>query len=161
KAQLQEQRDQYAALRGQPIPFELPPFVQFDPLPPGAPRPAPGPGYAWQPRQDLAPPADDLAPAFATVDELHTWLRQGKVTARRPAGLALARLRQHDPALHCAITLLEHEALATADARDRELQAGKPRGPLHGIPYGAKDLFAWPGAPTTFGAAPYKDQRWE
>jgi Asp-tRNA(Asn)/Glu-tRNA(Gln) amidotransferase A subunit family amidase len=161
KAQLQEQREQYAALRAQPIPFELPPCVTFDPLLPGAPRPAKGPGYAWQPQKDLAPPADDKALAFATVDELATWLRQGKVTSRKLTEQALARLQQHDAALHCVVTLLKDEALATADARDKELAAGKPRGPLHGIPYGAKDLFAWPGAPTTFGAAPYKDRVWD
>src|SRR5262252_3544680 len=92
KKQLQEQRDEYAALRAQPIPFELPPCVLFDPLPPGVPRPAAGPGYAWEPRQALAPPADDKALAFATVDALATWLCQGKVTSRKLTELALARL---------------------------------------------------------------------
>ena len=59
------------------------------------------------------------------------------------------------------VNALSEQALSRADQMDAELADGKDRGPLHGIPYGAKDLFAWPGAPTTFGASPFQEQRWE
>jgi len=72
--------------------------------------------------------------------------------------LYLARLRQYDPALHCVITYTEELALRQAAQADREIAAGRYRGPLHGVPWGAKDLIAYPGYPTTWGAGPYKEQ---
>ncbi len=157
---LVSQRHDYAELRAQSFPFELPPCTTFDPVPAGAPPPAPGPGMTWQPPTTMSPPRDDLDLAFADVHQLAGLLRAGKVTSRQLVELCLARLQRFDPQLHCVITLLRDEALATADERDRELASGTLRGPLHGIPYGAKDLFAWPGAPTTFGAAPYREHVW-
>src|SRR5262249_19505830 len=72
--------------------------------------------------------------------------------------LYLARLRKYDPALKCVVSLTEDLALKQADQADREIAAGRYRGPLHGIPWGAKDLIAYPGYKTTWGAAPYKEQ---
>ncbi|HLQ38315.1 MAG TPA: amidase [Planctomycetota bacterium] len=160
KGRLDAQRKDYAALRAENIPFELPPCAYFDPLPPGMPPPPVGPGASWEPPADVKLPAGDSDLAFATVDELASLLRQKLVTSRRLTELALARLEQFDPQLHCVVTLLKQEALAAADARDAESAAGKWRSPLHGIPFGAKDLFAWPSAPTTFGAEPYREQVW-
>lgn len=157
---LVRQRADYTALRAQAVPFELPPCATFDPLPPGVPPPAAGPGASWQPLADVPLPGTDTDLAFAGVDQLASLLRQGKVTSRRLTELCLARLKQFDPKLLCVVTLLEEAALAAADAADAEIAAGRLRGPLHGIPYGAKDLFAWPGAPTTFGAGPYRDHIW-
>jgi Asp-tRNA(Asn)/Glu-tRNA(Gln) amidotransferase A subunit family amidase len=83
--------------------------------------------------------------------------RQG-VTAKQLTHLALDRIRRYDPTLKCVITLTEERALARARAADDELAHGRDRGPLHGIPWGAKDLLAARGYPTTWGAGPYRDQ---
>lgn len=154
-------RRDYEALRSADIRFEMAPSTAFDPVPPGIARPKATGRVAVPIPTDVALPEQDVDLAFATVLELAGLLRQGKVTSRRLTELALARLKRHDPELLCVVTLLEEQALARADELDRELQQGKDRGPLHGVPYGAKDLFAWPGAPTTFGAAPYDDQVWD
>ena len=70
----------------------------------------------------------------------------------------MERLKKYDPVLHCVITLTEDLALKQAAQADKEISAGKYKGPLHGIPWGAKDLLAVKGYKTTFGASPYKDQ---
>lgn len=158
---LKSQLQAFTALRNAEVPFELAPCMTFDPVPTGQPLPATGPGAKWQALGDVALPATDTDLAFASVDELASLLRSGKVTSRQLTELCIVRLKKFDPELHCVVTLLEEGARKAADAADAELKAGKPRGPLHGIPYGAKDLFAWPTAPTTFGAEPYREQVWQ
>lgn len=160
KERLANLRDDYAALRARPVPFELPPCARFDPWPPGVPRPAPTGRVAVPIPPDVALPDRDVDLAFLSVLELASLLRQRKVTSRRLTELALGRLERFDPQLLCVVTLLRESALARADALDAELAAGQDRGPLHGIPFGAKDLFAWPGAPTTFGAEPFREHVW-
>lgn len=167
KARLGRQRAGYGELRARDVPFALPPCATFDPLPPAVPPPPAEPGASTQFEKlramvtlssiDGKLRAEDLP--FASVWNVAKSLRFG-TTSRSLTELALARLKEFDPVLHCTVTLLEKEALARADAMDAELRAGKDRGPLHGIPFGAKDLFAWPSAPTTFGAEPYKDHVW-
>src|SRR5262249_21904839 len=66
--------------------------------------------------------------------------------------------KDYDPVLECVVTLTEKTALAQAEEADKEIAANRYRGPLHGVPWGAKDLIAYPGYPTTWGAEPYKDQ---
>ena len=95
---------------------------------------------------------------WMTVKQLGTLIKQGTVTSRRLTEFFLERLEKHDPTLHCVITLTRERALAKADEMDAELAAGKYRGPLHGIPYGAKDLLAAKGYKTTWGAKPYENQ---
>ncbi|MEC7583353.1 MAG: amidase [Planctomycetota bacterium] len=160
KGNLARRRRDYQALREQEVPFELPPCTRFDPVPTGHPAPPTGPGYTWRAPEALPAPTDDLQLAFANLSELAVWLRRGDVTSRQLTELSLQRLEKYDPQLHCVITLLRDEAIATAENRDRELAEGRVRGPLHGIPYGAKDLFAWPSAPTTFGAEPFRNHQW-
>ena len=99
---------------------------------------------------------DDLA--FATVAELGAWMRGGHVTASQLAQLSLHRLQSADGELACVIERTEDRALASARSADAERAEGKDRGPLHGIPWGAKDLLAVPGYRTTWGAEPYKEQ---
>lgn len=136
------------------------PAVRFDPLPGGV--EAPGPKASESPRfAEPGKPADDLDLSYASVTELGALLRAGKTSARKLCEHFLGRLKNHDKQLLCVVNLLEAQALAAADRADAEIRAGKWRGPLHGIPYGAKDLLAWPGAPTTFGAAPFQEQRFE
>ncbi|MCA8955825.1 MAG: amidase [Planctomycetes bacterium] len=151
------QRSGFAAMRQHAVDWWTTPAFHFDPLPPGAlPPPAgPHPNYTAQPGNASTKPGDL---AYASIPQLAGLLRQRTVTSRQLTELCIARLRRHDPQLLCVVTLLERQALAAADRADQEIAAGRIRGLLHGIPYGAKDLFAWPGAPTTFGAAPFKGQ---
>ncbi len=99
--------------------------------------------------------------AFATVRQLTALLHAKKTTSVELTKLYLARLKRYDPTLHFVITLTEPRALEQAAAMDRELGAGKPRGPLHGIPWGAKDLLAVKSYPTTWGAGPYMTQSFD
>jgi Asp-tRNA(Asn)/Glu-tRNA(Gln) amidotransferase A subunit family amidase len=150
-------RQNYVALRKHPVDWWTAPAWNFDPLPPGVEPPSmDGKAEFAIPKSDGSTKPEDLA--YASITQLAGLLRAGKVSSRQLTELCIARLKKHDPQLLCVITMLEKEALATADRMDAEIANGKWRGPLHGIPYGAKDLYSWPGAPTTFGAAPYKDQ---
>ncbi|HEU4420249.1 MAG TPA: amidase [Planctomycetota bacterium] len=160
KKVLAEQRNDYAAMRQQTVPFELPPCASFDPLPVGQVRAEPVPRVPFPIRPDVALPADETDLAFLSVAELASLLRTKRVTSQQLTELYLRRLAKFDPQLSCVVTLLREQALERAKTLDAELQTGRDRGPLHGIPYGAKDLFGWPGAPTTFGAAPWKDHHW-
>src|SRR6266481_8881634 len=99
---------------------------------------------------------DDLA--FATVPQLAELIRTRKVTSTDLTKMYLARLKRFGPKLLCVVTLTEDLALKQAKAADAEIKKGKYRGPLHGIPWGAKDLFATKGIKTTWGAEPYRDQ---
>ncbi|HXD32387.1 MAG TPA: amidase [Pyrinomonadaceae bacterium] len=99
---------------------------------------------------------DDLA--FATVPQLAELLRTRKISSTELTKMYLARLKRYGPRLLCIVTLTEELALKQAAAADAELKKGKYRGPLHGIPWGAKDLFATRGIKTTWGAEPYRDQ---
>lgn len=103
-------------------------------------------------------PARDVDIAFASVAVLGQWIRTRKLTSERLTKIYLARLKRFDPKLRCVITLLEDHALAQARQADREIAAGHYRGPLHGIPWGAKDLLDTAGIRTTYGAAPFRNR---
>jgi Asp-tRNA(Asn)/Glu-tRNA(Gln) amidotransferase A subunit family amidase len=110
-------------------------------------------------RRVAAPPftkIEDLA--FCTVTQLAELVRTRRVTAVELTRMYLARLKQEGERLLCVVTLTEELALRQAAEADREIAAGRYRGPLHGIPYGLKDLFATRGIPTTWGAEPFRDQ---
>jgi Asp-tRNA(Asn)/Glu-tRNA(Gln) amidotransferase A subunit family amidase len=99
---------------------------------------------------------DDIA--FAPVTRLSLWIQQRKLSSERLTQLYLARLERFNPKLRCVITLTRKLALAQARQADREIAAGKYRGPLHGIPWGAKDLLDTAGIPTTYGAGPFRNR---
>ncbi len=99
---------------------------------------------------------DDLA--FVTVPELAELIRTRKLSSTELTRMYLARLKRFGPKLLCVVTLTEDLALKQAEAADAEIKKGKYRGPLHGIPWGAKDLFATKGVKTTWGAEPYREQ---
>jgi Asp-tRNA(Asn)/Glu-tRNA(Gln) amidotransferase A subunit family amidase len=99
---------------------------------------------------------DDLA--FATVPQLATLLRTQRISSTELTKMYLERLKKYGTKLLCVVTLTEDLALKQAAAADAEIKRGKYRGPLHGIPWGAKDLFATKGIKTTWGAEPYRDQ---
>ncbi len=104
-------------------------------------------------------PASEEALAFLPLTALAGLVRERKVSSVELTRLYLKRLKQYDPVLQCVVTLTEKTALAQAAQADREIAAGRYRGPLHGIPWGAKDLISYPGYPTTWGAEAYKAQR--
>jgi Asp-tRNA(Asn)/Glu-tRNA(Gln) amidotransferase A subunit family amidase len=99
-------------------------------------------------------PTGDEDIAFASVVQLSRWIEQRKLSSERLTQIYLKRLEQFDSKLRCVITLTRDLALAQAKQADAEIAAGKYRGPLHGIPWGAKDLLDTAGIPTTYGAEP-------
>src|SRR6185437_8746977 len=99
---------------------------------------------------------DDLA--FYSIGQLAALIKSRQLTSEKLTTFCLDRLKKYGPQLHCVCTLTEERALREAREADREIAAGRYRGPLHGIPYGAKDLLAAKGAPTTWGTAPYTNQ---
>ncbi len=148
-------------LRKVPVGYDVPPALAFFAEPP---RPAAvvARGSVALPRAlDVKRPASDEELAFLSVAELALLLRARKVTSTELTHLYLERLKRFDPLLKCVVTYTEALALEQAKKADAEIAAGHDRGPLHGIPWGAKDLIAYPGYPTTWGATPFKEQRLE
>src|SRR5499427_8931978 len=96
--------------------------------------------------------------AFAPVTKLSRWVEQKKLSSERLTQIYLKRIAQYDPKLRCVITLTEELALGQARKADAEIAAGRYRGPLHGIPWGGKDLLDTAGIRTTYGAEPYRDR---
>jgi Asp-tRNA(Asn)/Glu-tRNA(Gln) amidotransferase A subunit family amidase len=103
-------------------------------------------------------PVSEEAIAFAPVWQLSRWIESGKLTSMRLTEIYLRRLERYNAQLRCVITLTREHALAQARRADAEIAAGKYRGPLHGIPWGAKDLLDTAGIATTYGAEPYRNR---
>ncbi len=133
------------------------PAIQFNPAPGLAPH-AGSNGAVIVPEVEIKRPdaADDLA--FAPLTTLCQLLRTKQVSSVELTKLYLERLKKYDPLLKCVISFTDELALKQAEAADKEIAAGRWRGPFHGIPWGAKDLIAYPGYKTTWGAAHFKDQ---
>jgi Asp-tRNA(Asn)/Glu-tRNA(Gln) amidotransferase A subunit family amidase len=151
-------RDGYGRLRAVPVAWDLAPALRFEPRIPGLTRRAPraGAGELTLPKTERPASLDDLA--FASIPELAALIRARDVSCVELATLALDRLARVDPLLHCVVTLTEDRALAQARDLDDELSRGTWRGPLHGIPWGAKDLLAVRGYPTTWGTPVFAEQ---
>jgi len=103
-------------------------------------------------------PTSDAEIAFAPVTQLSRWIETRKLSSDRLTRIYLERLKRYDPKLHCVITLTSDVALAQAKQADSEIAAGKYRGPLHGIPFGVKDLLDAANIPTTYGAEPFRNR---
>jgi len=160
---LVDQNGSYKAIRKLKLPNSVAPAYVFQPLLPNAQKHLVqelGKG-AWNPNPNVAVPSriEDLA--FASVSELASLLHARKVTSLALTQMYIDRLKRYDPKLHFVITLTEDRALAHAKAADVEIAAGKYRGPLHGIPWGAKDLLAVKGYPTTWGAGGFEHQSFD
>ncbi|HKO15298.1 MAG TPA: amidase [Gemmatimonadaceae bacterium] len=135
------------------------PAIIFDPLPPGVRLPAATQHPPVHGRVPVvARPGSLEELAFLPVTQLAPLVRARKVRSAELTDMYLGRLKRFDPQLHCVITLTEERARAQARAADAEIARGKYRGPLHGIPWGAKDLLAVKGYLTTWGAGPYRNQ---
>ncbi len=103
-------------------------------------------------------PADEASIAFAPVAQLSRWIERRQLTSTRLTEIYLRRIERFDPQLHCIITLTREHALEQARKADAEIASGNYRGPLHGIPWGAKDLLDTAGILTTYGAEPYRNR---
>jgi Asp-tRNA(Asn)/Glu-tRNA(Gln) amidotransferase A subunit family amidase len=147
----------FAALRRANLGNSAQPAIVFNPLPPGKKLPT-GPRLLKLREPDVSRPSSDEALAFLPVTHLARLVKTRQVKPSELTELYLARLARYDPALHCVVSLTSELARAQAKQADAEIAAGRYRGPLHGIPYGLKDLFAVRGTKTTWGASPYKDQ---
>jgi Asp-tRNA(Asn)/Glu-tRNA(Gln) amidotransferase A subunit family amidase len=145
------------ARRGFQPPNELAPATVFQPLLPGRLLPA-GPDRVEPTAPEPPLPGHDEDIAYAPVAHLGHWLRTRQLTSTRLAGIYLERLERLGPRLECIATLTRELALRQAAAADAEISAGRWRGPLHGVPWGAKDLLDTAGIPTTWGAEPYRDR---
>ena len=136
----------------------LAPFSRYDSVLPDQ-RPAAARDRFVRTDSDPGPlPSDETDIAFAPVTKLSRWIEQGKLTSERLTYIYLHRIGQFDPRLRSVITLTRDLALAQARKADAEIAAGKYRGPLHGIPWGGKDLLDTAGIPTTFGAEPFRNR---
>ena len=157
----ESQRD-YRALRAIPLANHVAPALSFQPAPwlpanEGAARGKVEPSITVAPKKPDN--GEDLG--FLSLTALAALVRTRQVSATELTKLYLARLHQYDAALHCVVSYTEELALKQAARADQEIAAGRYRGPLHGIPWGAKDLISYPGYRTTWGAEPYKNQTLE
>jgi Asp-tRNA(Asn)/Glu-tRNA(Gln) amidotransferase A subunit family amidase len=136
----------------------LAPWSRWDPVLPGEKRGPERDRFVFKPIDPGSLPAKDDEIAFAPLTQLSRWMEQRKLTSVRLTQIYLDRLEKFDPKLRCVITLARDSALAQAKKADTEIAAGKYRGPLHGIPWGAKDLLDTAGIATTYGAEPFRNR---
>ncbi len=135
--------------------YRLPPALSYHPpIPPGT---EPESRFTFR-ESDVVRPSGDEALAFAPVRVLSNLIATKQVSPVELTQLYLDRLERYGSSLHCVVTLTPELALEQAHAAEEEIGRGEVRGPLHGIPWGAKDLLATAGVPTTWGATPYRDQ---
>ena len=134
------------------------PAAIWNPVLPGIPQPA-ARDWFMRSKSDGQPlPAADDAIAYAPVTQLSRWVESRQLTSERLTNIYLARITQFDSKLRAVITVTKDHALARARQADAEIAAGKYRGPLHGIPYGVKDLLDTKDIPTTYGAEPFRNR---
>lgn len=136
------------------LPWDLGPATRFDPRLAGFAMPDPGP-FRWAP-PDLPLPEDEEGVAFAPLAALAGWIRTRRISSARLTRLYLDRIERRNPALLCFATVLAAPALAEAEALDAMLGRGEWLGPLHGIPYGLKDILDTAGVETSWGAETHR-----
>ena len=159
---LQNMRRSIESLHKEPLDQSILPSIVFDPLPPGK-------ELAKKTKQltvrskvpVMARPGSLDELAYAPVTQLSELVRTRKVKPSELTEMYLSRLKRYDSQLHFVVNLTEERARQQAKDMDAEISRGKYRGPLHGIPWGAKDLLAVKGYPTTWGAGLYQDQRFD
>lgn len=134
------------------------PAILFDPHPKGFMIPDNEGNQAWFVSAGVSLPANHNDLAFYSIMELASLIKSQKITSEQLTLFFINRLRDHDPILKAVITVTEARALEQARRADEEIASGRYRGPLHGIPYGVKDIIAVEGYKTTWGSEPYKDQ---
>ena len=155
---LQRALNSYEQLHEFPIPNHIPPSLVFNPVPPDFDIPSEQKPLKWIIPQNLELPSEESELAFYDLPSLASLIRDRKISSVELTVYYIDRLKKYNDSLHCLVTLTEEYALHQAALLDEELESGHYRGILHGIPYGIKDLFAFPGYPTTWGAGPYQEQ---
>lgn len=140
------------------IPQDVAPPLHFDPVPPGRSVPTPAAAFALGPRAPVRRPARLEDVAFWPITDLATLIETRQVSCLELTRLYLARIGRFDGLLNAVVTVTEQRALRQARRLDEELAEGRYRGPLHGIPWGAKDLLATRGYRTTWGFESYAEQ---
>jgi amidase len=159
---LNEHRESMKRIRAIELDNSQHPGLLFKPLTSPDSQPDPRGYQAVEPPKPgsraLARPSSDEDLAFASIRHLGALLRSRKISSVELTKLYLARLRRYDPLLKCVVTFLDEVALEQAQQADQELAQGKDRGALHGIPWGMKDIIAYPGYPTTWCAPQYRNR---
>ncbi len=155
---LNDNLESYEKLRRILIDNSVPPAIQFSPLVPGMRVDQRRPYFKMSKQKLHRVPSNLEEFAFLPITKLSQLIKTRKISSTALTKMYLDRLKKYDPKLQCVITLTEDLALKQAAWADKEIAAGKYRGPLHGIPWGAKDLLAAKNYKTTWGAMPYKDQ---
>ena len=140
------------------LPVDVPPATGWNPVLPGQTAGTALHRFVRPPVAADPLPANDRDIAYASAARLSRWIETRQLTSERLTRIYLDRLERFDPKLRCVITLTRDQALSQAQQADREIAAGKYRGPLHGIPWGAKDLLDTAGIRTTYGAEPYRNR---
>lgn len=144
--------------RTEEIPNTLAPAMTFDPRLPGIKYEVQDNAVTLIPEEISTMPKDAEAIAFASVKQQSRWMTSGQISSRELTELYLERIARHGDLLECFVTVTADLARSQAAQADRERAVGQLRGPLHGIPYGIKDLFDTADIATTWGATPYKDR---
>jgi Asp-tRNA(Asn)/Glu-tRNA(Gln) amidotransferase A subunit family amidase len=141
------------------LPLEPPvaPATRWDPMIPGV-HAGPSQDKFVRSESNATLPSNDADIAFAPVTQLSRWIERRQIRSERLTHIYLERLEKFNPNLRCAITITREHALQHAKQADEEISQGKYRGPLHGIPFGVKDLLDTAGIPTTYGAEPYRNR---
>lgn len=155
---LESQLSDYKIIHSQAIDNSVPPAIWFNPVPAGVMYNEIQKPIDWNLPTNVSMPADRNELAWYSVADLSVLIRTRKISSVDLTRFFINRLKKYSDTLHCVITLTEDRAMKQAQKADDEIAHGTYRGPLHGIPYGIKDLFAVKGYKTTWGAAPYKDQ---
>jgi Asp-tRNA(Asn)/Glu-tRNA(Gln) amidotransferase A subunit family amidase len=155
---LTEQREQYKAIRNEKLENNIPPAIQFNPIPLGFNFEKGTGSLSIKDYSAVKRPDDMDELAFFSIGQLAHLIKSRQLTSVELTLFFLERLKRIGPDLESVITITDNLALEEAKRADRELDEGIYRGILHGIPYGVKDLLAVKGYKTTWGAMPYKDQ---
>ncbi len=134
------------------------PATLWNPLLPGIPMPPSRDRFVRSAGDGAPLPAADDAIAFAPVTQLSRWIESRQLTSERLTNIYLSRIERLDSRIRAVITVTREHALARAKQADAEIAAGNYRGPLHGVPYGVKDLLDTKDIPTTYGAEPFRNR---
>jgi Asp-tRNA(Asn)/Glu-tRNA(Gln) amidotransferase A subunit family amidase len=155
---LEDYKRSFQALHQYKLNNSTPMSLVFDPIPVGMQIEVTQKPIDWGLPKSVTMPTNKEELAFYPVYKLAVLIKSKKTTSVELTKLYLNRLKKYADTLQCAITILEETAMTQAKRADEEIVKGKYRGPLHGIPYGIKDLLAVEGTETTWGATPYKEQ---
>ena len=149
---------EYTKMRSLPLNNSVPMTLWQSPLLPGMKFDTKQLPAQWNIPANVMMPTNKADLAFYSILQLASLIKNKKITSVELTRFFIERIRKYGDTLQCVISVTEEIAMQQAKAADAEIAKGKYRGPLHGIPYGLKDLFAVKGTKTTWGAAPYKDQ---